>query len=290
MGTWGTGIFSNDTACDIRDTYEELLCYGHAPESAEQHVLKEFEMDINHPEKDTDAWIALAATEWRCGRMLSDAVRQVALTLIKQCELSTLCGTEKQKSNRKKALNQLYGHLNSPLPRPKCLKPQPALLSPWNVGDVVALRLPENSKYPALSGKYALILITEIDKVKVSRYAPENLTTDTPYFIIYYWWSDDLFRCAEAIAQETFVLFNKQSAQPDVDVMSQDLFQAFPLYSDEMDLYLQHPVVGHVVLPDLAPICSQYQYDHSVGLSQMSTLLSIQHWIAHADPVRLFNS
>ena len=70
MGTWGTSIFSNDTSCDVRDMYEELLCYGHTPEHAEQQVMEELVMDIHHPEDDPDAWLALAATEGRCGRML----------------------------------------------------------------------------------------------------------------------------------------------------------------------------------------------------------------------------
>ena len=64
--------------------YEELLCYGHTPEDAERQVRQELEMDIDHPENDPDAWLALAAAEWRCGRMLSENVRKVALTLIDQ--------------------------------------------------------------------------------------------------------------------------------------------------------------------------------------------------------------
>ena len=71
MGSWGTSIFANDTACDVRGMYEELLCYGHTPEDAEQQVLQELEMDIDDPENDPDAWLALAATEWRCGRECS---------------------------------------------------------------------------------------------------------------------------------------------------------------------------------------------------------------------------
>ena len=75
MGAWGPAIFSSDTACDVRGTYEDMLCYGHTPEEAEAQTMKEMEMDRLHPEDDPDAWLALAATEWRCGRKLSDDVR-----------------------------------------------------------------------------------------------------------------------------------------------------------------------------------------------------------------------
>ena len=287
MGSWGTSIFANDTACDVRGMYEELLCYGHTPEDAEQQVLQELEMDIDDPENDPDAWLALAATEWRCGRKLSEDVRKVALTLIDQPASSELWETEKQKVNRRKALDRLREQLNAPLPRPKRLKPLPVIHSPWNVGDVVALRLPENDKYPALSGKYALILITEIRTCKVSRYAPADRTEDIPYFSTYYWWGDDLSQCSEIIAQASFAALRERSVDTDVCASSQMLFQPFRLHHDEMDLYAKHPVVGHVNMADIASVRSQYQYDCSYGLSQTATLLHIQYWLTHAEPVSL---
>ena len=59
MGAWGPAIFSSDTACDVRGTYEDMLCYGHTPEEAEAQTMKEMEMDRLHPEDDPDAWLAL---------------------------------------------------------------------------------------------------------------------------------------------------------------------------------------------------------------------------------------
>ena len=50
MGAWGPAIFSSDTACDVRGTYEDMLCYGHTPEEAEAQTMKEMEMDRLHPE------------------------------------------------------------------------------------------------------------------------------------------------------------------------------------------------------------------------------------------------
>ena len=55
MGAWGPAIFSSDTACDVRGTYEDMLCYGHTPEEAEAQTMKEMEMDRLHPEDDPDA-------------------------------------------------------------------------------------------------------------------------------------------------------------------------------------------------------------------------------------------
>ena len=153
MGAWGPAIFSSDTACDVRGTYEDMLCYGHTPEEAEAQTMKEMEMDRLHPEDDPDAWLALAATEWRCGRKLSDDVRAIAMALIDQPIPTDLWKTEKLRLSRRKALDKLRDQLNAPLPKPKRLRPLPTIHSPWQVGDVIAVKLPEEEDCPALSGK-----------------------------------------------------------------------------------------------------------------------------------------
>ena len=43
MGVWGTAIFSDDTACDIRDEYSALLISGISDEEAEEALLKGYE-------------------------------------------------------------------------------------------------------------------------------------------------------------------------------------------------------------------------------------------------------
>lgn len=288
MGAWGPAIFSSDTACDVRGTYEDMLCYGHTPEEAEAQTMKEIEMDRLHPEDDPDAWLALAATEWRCGRKLSDDVRAIAMALIDQPIPTDLWKTEKLRLNRRKALDKLRDQLNSPLPKPKRLRPLPTIHSPWQVGDVIAVKLPEEKDRPALSGKYALILFTEIRTSKVSRYAPETMTEDTPYFVTYYWWGDDLSQCKEVIdrqvfmAKDSYVLISRDVKKP-----IQEVFTAFALAKSEMAQYKEHPVVAHIDLPDLTEIKSQFYYDHSYGLSEMATLLSLQYSLAHNTSIQL---
>lgn len=288
MGAWGPAIFSSDTACDVRGTYEDMLCYGHTPEEAEAQTMKEMEMDRLHPEDDPDAWLALAATEWRCGRKLSDDVRAIAMALIDQPIPTDLWKTQKLRLSRRKALDKLRDQLSSPLPKPKRLRPLPTIHSPWQVGDVIAVKLPEEEDRPALSGKYALILFTEIRTSKVSRYAPETMTEDMPYFVTYYWWGDDLSQCKEVIdrqvfmAKDSYVLISRDVKKP-----IQEVFTAFALAKSEMAQYKEHPVVAHIDLPDLTEIKSQFYYDHSYGLSEMATLLSLQYSFAHNTSIQL---
>ena len=288
MGAWGPAIFSSDTACDVRGTYEDMLCYGHTPEEAEAQTMKEMEMDRLHPEDDPDAWLALAATEWRCGRKLSDDVRAIAMALIDQPIPTDLWKTEKLRLSRRKALDKLRDQLNSPLPKPKRLRPLPTIHSPWQVGDVIAVKLPEKEERPALSGKYALLLFTEISTSKVSRYAPETMTEDTPYFVTYYWWGDDLSQCKEVIDRQVFMAKDSSIfVSRDVEKPIQEVFTAFALAKSEMAQYKEHPVVAHIDLPDLTEIKSQFYYDHSYGLSELATLLSIQYSLAHDTPIKL---
>lgn len=288
MGAWGPAIFSSDTACDVRGTYEDMLCYGHTPEEAEAQTMKEMEMDRLHPEDDPDAWLALAATEWRCGRKLSDDVRAIAMALIDQPIPTDLWKTEKLRLSRRKALDKLRDQLNAPLPKPKRLRPLPTIHSPWQVGDVIAVKLPEKEERPALSGKYALLLFTEISTSKVSRYAPETMTEDTPYFVTYYWWGDDLSQCKEVIDRQVFMAKDSSIfVSRNVEKPIQEVFTAFALAKSEMAQYKEHPVVAHIDLPDLTEIKSQFYYDHSYGLSELATLLGIQYSLAHDTPIRL---
>lgn len=288
MGAWGPAIFSSDTACDVRGTYEDMLCYGHTPEEAEAQTMKEMEMDRLHPKDDPDAWLALAATEWRCGRKLSDDVRAIAMALIDQPIPTDLWKTEKLRLSRRKALDKLRDQLNSPLPKPKRLRPLPTIHSPWQVGDVIAVKLPEKEERPALSGKYALLLFTEISTSKVSRYAPETMTEDTPYFVTYYWWGDDLSQCKEVIDRQVFMAKDSSIfVSRNVEKPIQEVFTAFALAKSEMAQYKEHPVVAHIDLPDLTEIKSQFYYDHSYGLSELATLLGIQYSLAHDTPIHL---
>ena len=257
-------------------------------EALEAQTMKEMEMDRLHPEDDPDAWLALAATEWRCGRKLSDDVRAIAMALIDQPIPTDLWKTEKLRLSRRKALDKLRDQLNSPLPKPKRLRPLPTLHSPWQVGDVIAVKLPEAEDCPALSGKYALLLFTEIRTSKVSRYAPETMTEDTPYFVTYYWWGDDLSQCKEVIDRQVFMAKDSSIfVSRNVEKPIQEVFTAFALAKSEMAQYKEHPVVAHIDLPDLTEIKSQFYYDHSYGLSEMATLLSIQYSLAHDTPIHL---
>lgn len=47
MGAWGTAIFSDDVACDIRDDYKELIGEGLSNEDATNQLIENYSGTIN---------------------------------------------------------------------------------------------------------------------------------------------------------------------------------------------------------------------------------------------------
>src|SRR5262249_13175466 len=79
VGVWGTGLFSDDLACDIRDHYRELLEDGIEDGEATRRVLEKFQAYFDEPEGI--ALLAFAVTQAKLGRLDPD-IRQRALAVL----------------------------------------------------------------------------------------------------------------------------------------------------------------------------------------------------------------
>jgi hypothetical protein len=79
MGSWGTGIFQDDVACDVRDAYTEMVSLGFADEVISR------ELQAAHGRADgideSTSWIALALCQHKVGR-LTTATRERACAMI----------------------------------------------------------------------------------------------------------------------------------------------------------------------------------------------------------------
>jgi hypothetical protein len=79
MGVWGTSIFSDDTASDVRGDYRDLAGNGLAGHEATDKILREY-----YRQRESEMGVvrlALAATQWNCGR-LEERVQAKALEII----------------------------------------------------------------------------------------------------------------------------------------------------------------------------------------------------------------
>ena len=139
MGTWGTGIFQDDDAADVREAYRDLIGDGNSGEQATDILLKEWESDLNNPV----FWLALAATQWRCGR-LEDRVKSRALHIIEtEADLVRWkeSGDRKALRERSAVLERLRTQLTSPQPKQtKITKPYRSTTD-WQRGELIAYKL-----------------------------------------------------------------------------------------------------------------------------------------------------
>lgn len=133
MGIWGSGLYANDSACDVRDSYMKLLESGYSNSEAYKKLIQDFQEYIGD-EDEPFFWFALADTQWRMGR-LSLEVKEKALEWIdKNGGLELWEESSNGGLGWKKTLQNLKLKLLSPMPLEKKIrKPQEINNNLWNM-------------------------------------------------------------------------------------------------------------------------------------------------------------
>ncbi len=158
MSAWGPGIFSDDTAADIRGDYRELLEDQVPDDAAERQVIEGYS-GLDDDEKHV-LWLALAATQSGLGR-LSESVKARALQILDDgvgLQLWEEAGA-KELHKRKAALAKLRDQLLGPQPARKTVR------RPWRhetdlrAGDVLA--------FTTNHGELALLRVLRVDDHRV---------------------------------------------------------------------------------------------------------------------------
>ena len=167
MGYWGTGLYQNDTAEDVRDSYVTRLKKGEDSAQITAALMQEF--DLEDEEDGPVFWMALADTQWNWGR-LEPAVREKALQALAAGEILEW-ETAAQKRARQKVLQQLEQKLNAPQPDKRPIRQSRMYVCPWQIGDVFALPLcSEAADAYGLKGEYLLLR-----KVAEALWHPEHI-------------------------------------------------------------------------------------------------------------------
>jgi hypothetical protein len=136
MGAWGTGIFQDDTACDVRDTFRELIAEGQSPEAATGQILAEYDTGND----STVVWIALAATQSKLGRLIP-RVRDRALEIIHSDGDLAFWPDPRERNRRRAMLTKLAAQLVGVQPTPKRVRISREHATTWAVGDLIRYRL-----------------------------------------------------------------------------------------------------------------------------------------------------
>jgi hypothetical protein len=176
MGAWGTAIFSDDTAEDVRGAYRTLLAEGYSGAKATTRLLRDWQETVSDEDDGPNFWLALAATQWQCGR-LEGRVKAKALRIIDRG--SSLArwreGDPGSLKRRQAALDRLREQLLSPQPAEKKFRKPTRPAGDWKACDVVAYRL--------RSGR--LVLLHIVNPVRGS------LAGNPPIFAVLDWIGDD---------------------------------------------------------------------------------------------------
>jgi hypothetical protein len=141
VGVWGTGLFSDDLACDIRDHYRQLLEDGIEDGAATQLIVEKFRAYLE--DSEGIALLAFAFTQSKFGRLDPD-IRDRALAALDGGADLEVWRRENPKLLRKRhaVLEKARAQLTGPQPPRRRLRPPKRISSGLAAGDVLALALP----------------------------------------------------------------------------------------------------------------------------------------------------
>jgi hypothetical protein len=149
MGAWGTGIFQNDTASDLRDEYRDHIGNGLSGPEATSRILESYASSLADPGEADVVWLALAATQWRCGRLEPQALEKALAIIDSGSDLARWkAASNADYLKRRAALEKLRIQLTSPQPAAKKIRRRVLAECDWQVGELTSYRL--------LSGKLIL--------------------------------------------------------------------------------------------------------------------------------------
>lgn len=141
MGTWGTGLYSDDTACDVRDDYKEILGDGISEPEATDLLIDKWKDSLADPDISPVFWLALADVQWNLGR-LQEKVKKEAINSIENgSDLTRWSSNQRCVVKRKAVLAHLWQKLESPQPPEKVVRKRYVDSTDWNIGDVYRFRL-----------------------------------------------------------------------------------------------------------------------------------------------------
>lgn len=166
MGTWGPGIYQNDVATDIKESFRSLREDGLAAEEIAQQLVEEYAAELADEDDACPAMLALADLLWRAGKP-DDGIQSAALAMIDsgaamQAWRETPASLQRR---RGQALTRLRGKLLSPPPQPKPRRKPTAYECTWQQNDVYAYRLRSDAaKQLGIDGWYYVFQkIDELD-------------------------------------------------------------------------------------------------------------------------------
>ena len=156
MGAWGTSLYANDSASDLRGDYLDKLRRGKSNEEVTQELIAANKDIMGDVEEEPLFWFALADTQWNYGRLLPEVKEKALYYLGQDKELERWRESgEKNLLAWMDTLEKLGRKLNSPQPPKKKVYKYRLYRCEWKIGDVFAYRFESDySKEKGVFGRY----------------------------------------------------------------------------------------------------------------------------------------
>jgi hypothetical protein len=140
MGSWGTALYSDDLASDLRREFRDLVAGGLPPDSALDKLTTDYAASLIDPDEAPVFWLAVAYTAWRLGRPVPRATSE-ALRVITSGDDLRRWDDAKARQKRLAVLEHVATDLRSAAPPAKRLTVPFVAKNDWTTGEVVAFRL-----------------------------------------------------------------------------------------------------------------------------------------------------
>jgi hypothetical protein len=140
VGTWGTGLFADDLAADLRGDLRDLIAQGLASDEAVDRLTIDYASSIEDSEEAAVFWIAVAYAAWRLGRPSTRATT-TALQIIENGADLSRWTDEKDRRQRQAVLGRVKRDLELAAPAPRHIRAPIIVNNQWAAGDIVAYRL-----------------------------------------------------------------------------------------------------------------------------------------------------
>lgn len=164
MGAWGTGLYQDDIALDIRDTVKDDLRLGKPLNEIITRLKVNYDIgEYGNNDEEPVFWCVLADTLWKLGR-LDDEIKNQALYWIEQGGDTERWKLEDPKLavKREKVFSKIKEKLMSQQPHEKKISKQCFYECQWNIGDVFAMKLKgEMANKKSLLDTYLLFQVAD---------------------------------------------------------------------------------------------------------------------------------
>ena len=186
MGAWGTTLYDNDSASDIRGDYIDKLKRGKSNNEVTQELIMENQNIMGDVEEEPLFWFALADTQWNYGRLLPNVKERALFFLAQEEELKRWQESGQEKFDAwKNTLNNLKKKLLSTPPKEKKVSKYRLYQCKWKLGDIFAYQF--NSDYSKKNGFWKKYII--IRKISEDICWPGHIV---PVVQVYKWIGDDI--------------------------------------------------------------------------------------------------